>query len=194
MLKLLLYHWSEGYTLQHIADTFNIPSGTVSDVIVRFKMRGITENKPQSGRPQILVKDERCLVRLVRTNHRTPLLDLTSTFNQNRPTQVSQRTAQRCLYPQWYHRRVVKKKVRVREVNYKKRLNWCRGKMRWNVNGQWDKVIFSDESQVVLGANHRIFYGAAKMKPNLQTACVPQPRERSVKWFGVAQPGMVWEL
>lgn len=68
---------------------------------------------------------------------------------------VSQRTAQRCLYRQGYHRRVVRKKVRVREVNRKKRLNWCRGKMRWNVNGQWDKEIFSDESQVVLGANQR---------------------------------------
>ena len=102
-------------------------------------------------------RDERCLVRLFRTNRKTSLRDLTSTFNQNRPKQVSQRTAQRCLYRQGYHRRVVKKKVREREVNRKKRLNWCRGKMRWNVNGQWDKVIFSDESQVVLDANQRIF-------------------------------------
>ena len=27
----------EGYTLQYIADTLNVPRGTVSDVIVRFK-------------------------------------------------------------------------------------------------------------------------------------------------------------
>ena len=172
---------NEGYTLQHIADTLNIRRGTVSDVIVRFKKRGSTENKPRSGRPRILdPRDERSLVRLARSNRKTPLGDLTNKFNQHRPARVSQRTAQRCLYRQGYHRRVVKKKVRVREVNRKKRLNWCRGKTRWNVNGHWDKVIFSDESQVVLGAKQRIFNGAARMKLNPRTACVPRPSGRSV--------------
>lgn len=32
----------------------NIRRGTVSDIIVRFKKRGITENKLRSGRPRIL--------------------------------------------------------------------------------------------------------------------------------------------
>ena len=60
---------NEGYTLQRIADTLNIRRGTVSDIFVRFKKRGITENKPRSGRPRILdARDERYLVRLVRTN------------------------------------------------------------------------------------------------------------------------------
>lgn len=29
--------------------------------------------------------------------------------------------------------------------------------MRWNVNSQWDKVIFTNEGQVVLGGNQRIY-------------------------------------
>ena len=69
---------NEGYTLQHIADTLNIRRGTVSDVIVRFKKRGSTENKPRSGRPRILdPRDEQSLVRLARSNRKTPLGDLT---------------------------------------------------------------------------------------------------------------------
>ena len=149
---------NEGYTLQYIADTLNVPRGTVSDVVVRFKQRGSTENKSRSGRPRALDgPDERSLIRLARTNRKTPLAELTNKFNQHRPSQVSKRTTKRCLYRNGYHRRVVKKKVRIREVNRKKRVNWCRGKVGWPVNGQWDKVIFTDESQVVLGENQRIF-------------------------------------
>jgi transposase len=74
MLKNIIVSMrNEGYTLQHIADTLNIHRGTVSDVIVRFKKRGSTENKPRSGRPRILdPRDERSLVIIV---------DLTNTFN-----------------------------------------------------------------------------------------------------------------
>ena len=48
-----------GHKLQEIADTLNIPRGTVSDVVVRFKRRGSVENKPHShtGRHRLL--DER---------------------------------------------------------------------------------------------------------------------------------------
>ena len=38
-----------GYKLQEITDTLNIPRGTVSDVVVRFKRRGSVENKPHTG-------------------------------------------------------------------------------------------------------------------------------------------------
>ena len=56
---------NEGYTLQHIADTLNICCETVSHVIVWFKKRGITKNKPWSDQPPILdARDERCLARL----------------------------------------------------------------------------------------------------------------------------------
>ena len=45
----------------------------------------------------------------------------------------------------------------IREVNRKKRLSWCLEKHRWHVNGNRDKVIFSDESQIVIGNNNRIY-------------------------------------
>jgi hypothetical protein len=61
---------------------------------------------------------------------------------------VSKGTVQRSLYPKGYNRRVVKKKVRIREVNRKKRMKWAREKLHWRIEGQWDRVIFSDESQV----------------------------------------------
>ena len=177
---------NEGYTLQYIADTLNVPRGTFSDVVVRFKQRGSIENKPRSGRPRALDgRDERSLIRLARTNRKTPLAELTNKFNQHRPSQVSKRTTQRCLYRNGYHRRVVKKKVRIREVNRKKRVNWCRGKVGWPVNGQWDKVIFTDESQVVLGENQRIFIWRRKDEAESpECVCPPAQRKVSVMIWG----------
>jgi DNA-binding IclR family transcriptional regulator len=43
-----------GHKLQEIADTLNIPRGTVSDVVVRFKRRGFVENKPHIGHHRLL--------------------------------------------------------------------------------------------------------------------------------------------
>ena len=88
-----------GYKLQEITDTLNIPRGTVSDV-VRFKRRGSVENKPHTGRHRLLdERDTMGLVRLVRSDRKTPLKDVTTRFNENRETQVSKGTVQRSLYP-----------------------------------------------------------------------------------------------
>jgi transposase len=57
-----------GHKLQEIADTMNIPRGTVSDVLARFKCRGSLENKPQTGRHLLLdERDTSVLVMLARS-------------------------------------------------------------------------------------------------------------------------------
>ena len=66
MKEVIVSMRNEGYSLQYIADTLNVPRGTVSDVFVRFKQRGSTENKSRSGRPRALDGcDERSLIRLM---------------------------------------------------------------------------------------------------------------------------------
>ena len=146
-----------GHKQQEIADTLNIPRGTVSDVVVRFKRRGSVKNKLHTGRHRFLdERDTRVLAMLVRSDSKTPLKDVKTKFNENRETQLSKRTVQRSLYQEGYNRRVAKKKVRIREVNRKKRVKWAREKLHWRIEGQWDRVIFSDESQVVVGNNNRI--------------------------------------
>ena len=58
-----------GHKLQEIADTLNIPRGTVSDVVVRFKRRGSVKNKLHTGRLLLLdERDTRVLARLVRSD------------------------------------------------------------------------------------------------------------------------------
>ncbi|XP_061169019.1 uncharacterized protein LOC133178299 [Saccostrea echinata] len=140
--KVIVDMREKRYKLQQIADDLNFPRGTVTGVISRFKQRSVVENLPQTGRPRLLsVRDSRSLVRLARTNRKTPLKEITTQFNTFRPREVSKRTVQRCLCREGYHRRIVKKKVRVKEVNRKKLLAWCRGKLYWRVNGQWDTAV-----------------------------------------------------
>ena len=168
----------------------NIPRGTVSDVVVRFKRRGSVENKPHTGRHRLLDEREtRGLVMLVRSDRKTPLKDVTTRFNENREIRVSKRTVQRSLYQEGYNRRVVKKKVRIREVNRKKRVKWAREKLHWRIEGQWDRVIFSDESQVVVGNNNRIYIWRKKYEAESRDCvCPPAQRRLSVMIWGCVSP------
>ena len=45
----------------------------------------------------------------------------------------------------------------IREVNRKKRLSWCREKRKLSVDNHWKKIIFSDESKIVVGQDSRIY-------------------------------------
>ena len=40
--------------------------------------------------------------------------------------------------------------------NRKNRVNWCRGKLAMSVELYWKRVIFSDETQVVVGNGRRV--------------------------------------
>lgn len=36
-------------------------------------------------------------------------------------------------------------------------LSWARGKRLWRVEGEWDRVIFSDECKVMIGESNRLY-------------------------------------
>ena len=101
----------------------------------------------REGRKKLSIRDERSVLRLVKT-HRVELLkDITQRFNQFRVNTVSETTVKRCLFRNKYHRRVDRKNIRIRETNMKKRVAWARGKRHsdWKVDNDWNRVIFSDE-------------------------------------------------
>ena len=62
---------------------------------------------------------------------------------------MSRCTVQRTLRSLGYTWRSVRKSIRIRNVNKKKRIAWCRGKLHWTVN-QWRKVVYSDEMMIVI--------------------------------------------
>jgi len=114
------------------------------------------ENKSRNGAPRTLTySDTRGLLRLVRDNRRKSL-KITNVFNQVRTSSVSKRTVQRNLHSESYHRRVIRKRIRIREANRKNRFAWCRTKRRKTVDSYWKRVIFSDECKVDIGLDYRV--------------------------------------
>jgi len=102
-------------------------------------------------------RDYSQLERLFKVNRRDSLSDITPSFNENRNKKVSRLTVQYLLGKHGFHRRVARKRVIVKSVNRKKRLAWYLNKRKWTVNGQWDRVIFLDESHIVIGNDSRVY-------------------------------------
>lgn len=163
-VKNIVFVKNEGNTLQHIADTLSIRGRTVFSIIVRFKKRGCTENKPLSGSPRSLdPRDERSLVRRLRTTILVHLGDLTNSYDQHchRPRQVSQWTAQRCLYQQGYHRSVLKKKM------------WVGLKSDGMLMISVIKSFLLTRAKFFWVLTRGFSYGGAGMKPCHPSTCVP---------------------
>lgn len=141
-----------------IARRLEIPRPTISSIIDRYRKRGSVENNRRKGKhATVSDRDSRKLLRLVKENRKRKLSDITALFNENRYSIVSKRTVQRSLYKQGYFRRVVRKRIRIREANIKARLSWCRGNRFKTVDNYWNRVIFSDECKVDVGCDNRIF-------------------------------------
>ena len=64
---------------------------------------------------------------------------------------LSARTVRKRLFDVGYKRRKVSEAITISKINREKRMKFCRGKSEWTVNEDWIKVIFSDETQVVVG-------------------------------------------
>ena len=61
------------------------------------------------------------------------------------------------LHSEGYKRRLAKKKMVVRQATRKKLVEWCKERRDRTADNYWKKVIFSDESQIVLGTNNRVY-------------------------------------
>ena len=113
---------------------------------------------PRVGRPRkVTRRGEVRLLRTVKKNRGKVLREITNDFNEGGVVRVHPKTIQRYLHNNNIFRRVVRKKMVVREVNKKKRLSWCLERRRWTFNLHWNQVIFSDESQIVIGQNNRVY-------------------------------------
>ncbi|XP_062594615.1 uncharacterized protein LOC134256040, partial [Saccostrea cucullata] len=112
-----------------IAKQTGHPLPTVYGVLRRLKDRGSIENQDRRGRPSLL---------------------------SERDSRKHGTTIQRKIYEEGFHKCVVKKAIRIRAENVKKRLVWCKLNKGKTVNEHWKKVIFSDECKVELDMDKRV--------------------------------------
>ena len=127
-------------------------------MIQRYRMEGNEENSSGRGHmKKTSVQNDRSLFWSVRKNRRQTLNDVTSRFNVSYGQDISTRTVRRRLFEEGYKRRQVSKATTVSKINRGKRMKFCWGKKAWSINENWKKVIFSDEAQVVIGKNRKIY-------------------------------------
>lgn len=70
---------------------------------------------------------------------------------------MSTRTVKHRLHFLKFNRRKVAKTLTISKVNRVKCVKWCRDYKNWSVDQNWKTVIFSDETQMVLGTDHKVY-------------------------------------
>lgn len=149
--SLILSMVNDGYRASEICKVLGRSKSTISMFLKRYNDRGTSENLNRSGRPKkVSNRGLRKLSRIVKSDRRRPLRDISAAFNSTGVEACSVRTVQRNLHFLGYKRRSVRKRVAISDVNKKKRIYWCRTKLTWKVGTEWKNVIFSDEMMIHL--------------------------------------------
>ena len=112
--QILLNLSKDGLSAHKISSLVKIDRSTISKFLKRFSERGNIEfrKRPSKWSPQKdRFRGDRRLLRIVQTNRRKTLTDLTHTFNNETPSKISKTTVKRRLKLFGFKRRVVKKKT-----------------------------------------------------------------------------------
>ena len=130
----------------------------MSNFFKRFNQRESCENERQSGRPRKTDdRGDRKILRCVKMDRRQSLTEITNKLNNVLPNTISSRTVRRRLRFHGFRRRKIRKTLTIRTENRHRSVHWCRSKLRWTLNRDWKRVIFSDETQVVVDSNNRVY-------------------------------------
>ncbi|GFW21779.1 tRNA-binding domain-containing protein [Trichonephila clavipes] len=83
-------------SVRETADILQKPKSTVSDVIVKWKRRGIDTAEKRTGRPKILgERSRRTLKRVVKQSCKSSLVEISQEFQSSSGISVSRRTVRR---------------------------------------------------------------------------------------------------
>jgi hypothetical protein len=95
------------------------------------------ESLPRSGRGRKTgVRRDRIMYRMLRSDRRQSLGEITDQFNHQFVTKISSRTVRRRLNFEGYKKHPVCKKTTISPVNVDKRKRFCRSKLMWTVRNQ----------------------------------------------------------
>lgn len=144
--------WKMGHKVAEISRALDHPYMTVKDIIKRYEARLTVKTASRSGRPSKLDnRDVRHLVKDLKKDRGVAVEQLTKEFSESLNISLSSKTVRRTLNSEGYYGRTAKRKPLVTEANRKKRLAWCRMRKEWR--GEWDRIVFSDESRFELFNN-----------------------------------------
>ena len=97
-------------------------------------------------------------------DRRQSLTEITNKLNNVLLNTISARTVHRRLRLHGLTRRKICKTLTIRTENRHRHVHWCRSKLRWTLNRDWKRVIFSDETQVLVDSNNHAYVWRRRLK------------------------------
>lgn len=138
--------WQENVATREIARRLKRNESTIRHQIQKFKKTGNCSRKIGSGRP-------------TKTNSRQNAMIVSTALNNRKFTareitnklklKVSHQTVRNRLHAAKIKSHIAVKKPCISSTNLKKRLEWAKAHRNWTIE-QWNSVLFSDETQVML--------------------------------------------
>ena len=137
--KELSFTLSEsGQNKAELSRLLNIPRRAITSVVSKYRRTGTVETLTRSGRKKSFTnRDRNALKRLVKSNRRLTLQNITAKLNECKTKTFSEKTLHRVLPSEGYKRTLAKRKMVVREANRKNRVKWCGERRDRTVVNYW---------------------------------------------------------
>ena len=156
--KLAIDLYLRGEKQSDLADIFSVNKSTISRLVKKYNEGESLERSSNRGRKSLIdERGDRILIRTVKKNRRQTLSEIVDNFNEHAPQNVSLRTIQRRLHFHGINRHKVRKTLTVSDINRKRRIQWCKRMKNHEIDQYWRKVIFSDETQIVISNENRLY-------------------------------------
>jgi transposase len=140
----------EGYTSRQIAFREKVAHSTVIRINQKLKLTGNLQNRPKTGRPRLFNKRyERRIIRYILTGDCSTAVDIQNKLKIHEEIDVSAETIRRILKRNGFKSKIKSKKPFLSKKHKRQRLNFAQKYKNWTVE-DWKKIIWSDESKVML--------------------------------------------
>lgn len=185
--------WKAGCTMVEVADACGRSKSTISRLIKKATTTGTTEDKPRSGRPQILSRHARKLVyRAVRKNPKITYAELQKVAQVHPPNGTpseppSRSTLYRVLRKTGLLHVRCKKRPKLTLQRARKRLRFCKEYLHF----AWRRrtLKFTDECSIQKGSSHNtewcFRYNDEKWKPRMLTEVTTGGKPAQMVWAAI---------
>ena len=165
--RVISYH-QDGFTLRKIGEKLKMPFATVQYIVNKWKKTGSIRNRSGRGRvAKTTYKQDRAILRKAKMDPRISAKAIALELQKEHGVVVSTSTIKRRLNSGGLCGKVAKKKPWISEKNKRKRLQWAREKVGWSLE-DWKKVLFSDETKILLFGSDGIVRVWRKPKEGLK--------------------------
>jgi transposase len=146
----ILALYRHGLSVRSIAKKFGKDPGSVSRFLRTFMARpGLVDRAGRGRRRTLTLRDEHVVKRVILSGECDTAAEISrQALNLGLP-RVSEATVRRALRRQGLVARIMRKKPALTKRHKALRLAWAKERRNWTA-ADWERVIFSDESKVVL--------------------------------------------